>query len=329
MEYSSNKLSQQDILSSVEDWVLSLSELSSAIRNKLDKTLVWDIPLESIPMIEEFKELPWKNEIKKFQKIEDYLNNISHLRNESSKPILKESNWKTYLVLWQDDIFEVIEQKWPTYIAYHPVRQIYIVYNFVSEDSDENTILLWWLDSIDEMEIDWYYKVSSSHEEVFIYLNWIFKEKQIIIESSYYYIWENWETQDFWNFRRVWELQKHWNAVFFIWEDISYNRKIVIYNWDKIKPIPDWYENTRKSKSGRNLLHILYNFPGDNTISALFDLDKMEFIFEWANRFNFNISFPDDDVWTFEDEISWEFHEKREWFARLLGKRVTRHNATL
>lgn len=326
---STKQISNSDILKAVKKWTIPLSELTWAIQNKLNNTLVWDVPIEVLSLIEDFKTPPHQAETKRFLKIQEYINNINQLRNNSNKPTLQEVNWKTYLVLWQDDIFEVKKQKWPIYIVYHPIKDIYIVYNFLWEDSDQNTILLWWLDSIEETDIESYYKVSSSHEQVFTYLAWTFEEKEVITEVSYYYIWENWETQYFWDYRILWELQKHWSAVFFVWQDISYNREIVIHNWDKTEMIPGWYEHTRKSKSWKHLLYISYNFPWNNVTSSLFDLDKMEFIFEWANRFNFNISFPENDVWTFEDEISWEFHKEREWLARLLGKKVIKHNAVL
>lgn len=338
MNDSSNKLSQKDILRAIEDWVISLSELSSAIRDKLDKTLVWDVPLESISMIEEFKELPWEKEIKKFQKVEGYLKDIVNLRNESDKPTLKESNWKTYLVLWQDDIFEVIEHRWPIYIAYNPIKERYIVYKFLWEDSDQNTSLLVDIYSIEKTNIEWYYKVEFCEKmepirfqdkftlEIFEISVW---NEINIIGKWYYFIWENWETQDFWYFRKVWDLNRHWNTVFFNWALRNSRIYTVIHNWDIVREIPIWYGHTRKSESWRHLLHFLHNFPWNNSTNSLFDLDNMRFIFERANRFIFNISFPENDVWTFENKISWEFHKKRQWLARLLWKKVIKHSTTL
>lgn len=208
-------------------------------------------------------------------------------------------------------------------------KRYIIIYKFLWEDSDQNTCLLWWLNKVDETNIEWYYVVSSSHEQIYRYFAWSLKEKEIITKVGYHFIWENWENKNFWDFRKVWKLEKHWNAVFFSWESIDHGRVIVIHNWDKVKTILDWFKNTRKSKSWKHLLHIAYNFPSDFSTSSLFDLDTMEFIFEWANRFNFNIHFPENDVWTFENEISWEFHEERKWLAKLLWKKVIKHNAVL
>lgn len=332
---STKQISNSDILWAVESWIITLSELAWAVKTRLNNTLVWDLPLEALPLIKKFKTPPHNAKTERFWVVEEYINNINQLRNNSNKLTLQEINWITYLVLWQDDIFEVKKQKWPIYIAYHPIKDMYIVYKFLWEDSDQNTRLLWWLNRIDETEIGWYYFTEFAEKKEPLRLqdiqSWIVHELDLWVDTEvgYYYIWENWETKYFWDFRRVWDLKKHWNAVFFSWKTTDYYNELVIHNLDKVIEIPDWFENARKSKSGRNLLHILYNFPWNNSTNSLVDLDQMEFIFEWANRFNFKISLPENDVWTFEDEISWEFHEKRKWMARIFWKKVTRNNTTL
>lgn len=131
MEKSTNSPSNQDILWAIEDWIITLSEVLWAIKTKLNNTLVSDLPLESLPLIKKFKTQPHPAETKKINRIEQYINDTSHLRNIFNKPTLKEVNWKMYLVLWQDDIFEVRKQKWPIFIAYHPIKDMYIVYKFL------------------------------------------------------------------------------------------------------------------------------------------------------------------------------------------------------
>lgn len=119
-----NSPSNEDILRAIDNWIITLSEVTWAIKTKIDNTLVSDIPLKALPLIKKYKTQPLPAETKRFRKVEEYINNIGSLRNNSNKPTLQESNWKTYLVLWQDDIFEVIKQKWPIYIAYHPIKDI-------------------------------------------------------------------------------------------------------------------------------------------------------------------------------------------------------------
>lgn len=272
------------------------------------------------------KQSSTKEETDWFQEIKNYLNNASNLRN-NPKSLLQKLNWETYLVLWEDDIFEVIKQRWDIYIAYHPIKQTYIVYKFLWEDSDQNTSLLSGLNSIKKTNVDGYYKVEYTRNLEFnkpwdVY--WISDAKNH--EHTYYFIWENWETQDFWNYRNIWELRKHWNAVFFNWESYWHKKELIIHNWDKVEKIPAWHEIVRKSKSGRHLLYITYESnKGMNMTETLFDLDSMKIIFEQANRFWYKISFSEGNIWTYDNNIFWEHHEKREWVAKLLWKKVIKH----
>lgn len=320
-------VSNKDILNSVENWVVSLSELTFAIKCKLNNTMLWDVPIQALPTIKKMKSPSTKIEDQRFQLVEEYINNTVHLRNNLEIDSLNESNWKKYLTVWGNDIFEIVEEKWTIYIAYHPIKKIYIVYKFLSEESDQNTILLWWLESIEKTNIEGYYKVTSQ-------INMEDKNPWLILfrvsdRNSYYFIWNNWETQYFWDYNDVWTLKQYWGVVFFIWENYWYNKKIVIYDWTKIEKILAWYENFRKSKSGKNLLHVIYDYPWDNRTHSLFDLDSMEFIFEWVDKFNFEISFHENDVWTFEDKISWEFHESRKWLSKILWKKIIKEEVVL
>lgn len=338
MRKTANLPSNEDIIYAVNKWVISLSELAWAIQNRLNNTLVWDIPLEALPLISGFKTLPDEAEIKKFNEIEEYINNTSPLRKNSNKPTLQESNWKKYLVLWQEDIFEVIKQKWTIYIAHHPIKDTHIVYKFLWEESNQNTSLLWWIDKIDETEIDGYYKVIfwgkkpplrfTDHRTWKVFLLDLWAQKEIT-KVSYFYIWENWETQYLWDFEQIWELKKHWNAVFFTWQNLYRKPEIVVHNWTQIKTIPYWYENARNSQSWRHLLHIIYTDTRKQYTSSLFDLDKMVFIFEYADEFDPRMHFPKDNVWTFEDKISWAFHKPRKWFGKVLWDKITRHEGIL
>lgn len=326
-------ISKNDILEAAEDWVISLSELTLAIQDRLNNTLVWDTPIKALPIIQKIKTPTTTKETDRLNEVETYLNNTADLRSNSNKPTLQESNWVVYLALWEDNIFEVREQRWDVYIAYHPIKQMYIVYKFLWEDSDQNTSLLWWLNSIDKTNIDWYYKFNSSRNIEFSSPWSVFWRSDVKKhETSYYFISENWETQSFWDYKSVSELKKHWKAVFFTWytswveDDL-----LVIHNWDKVEKIPSWWNVTRKSVSWKNLLWIQYNLWNNNkdTKHTLIDLDNMNIIFEQADKFTFNVWDSENGVWTFEDEISWEFYEKRQWVAKLLWKKVIRYSTVL
>lgn len=331
MEKSAKSLSYQDIFETIESWVISLSQVAKEISENLNFTLVCDIPLEALPLIQKYKTIPDEAEIDRFDEVENYLTNTSSLRNNSQIQTLQESNWKTYLVFWKDDIFEVKSSKWPIYIAYHPIRQKYIVYKYFWQNSDENTSILWWLDKIEKTSVEWYYYVSTSTEKIYWYsVSPNEDEEEIVTEEvSYLYIWDNWESKHFWNYISVWYIYKYWNIIYFQWEGTRYNPELVLYNWEKTLTIPAWIRIIRKSKSGRNFLHMFYDSPLENTKYTLFDLDNFQFIFERADSFWFSLSFPDNWVWIFDNEISWEFYEQRKWFLKILWDKVIKHTAVL
>lgn len=318
-----------DILKATENWTISLSLVTWAIRNKFDRILVWNLPLTVLPTIKRLKTIPGEDEVKRFRSIEEYIWNTSSLRNDSDKPSLQEVSWKRYLVLWKDDIFEITKQKWPIYIAYHPIKDTYIVYKFLWEDSDKNTMLVSWLDKINPTDIEWYYSVSSSREEISTILAWNIEMNNIVPEWGYYYIWENWETQEFIGYNRLWELRKQWNAVFFDWQNADSSNELVIHGWNKVSKMSYWFAKAVVSQSSRNLLHVQHHNSPWAITHTLFDLDNMAFIFEWADRFDYNKSFPKGGVWTYEDEIFWEFHEWRRWLAKLLWKKRVKHSMVL
>ncbi|MDD3646016.1 MAG: hypothetical protein PHH06_01255 [Candidatus Gracilibacteria bacterium] len=326
-------ISKNDILEAAEDGVISLSELTLAIQDRLNNTLVGDTPIKALPIIQKIKTPTTTKETDRLNEVETYLNNTADLRSNSNKPTLQESNGVVYLALGEDNIFEVREQRGDVYIAYHPIKQMYIVYKFLGEDSDQNTSLLGGLNSIDKTNIDGYYKFNSSRNIEFSSPWSVFGRSDVKKhETSYYFISENGETQSFGDYKSVSELKKHGKAVFFtgytsgVEDDL-----LVIHNGDKVEKIPSGWNVTRKSVSGKNLLWIQYNLGNNNkdTKHTLIDLDNMNIIFEQADKFTFNVGDSENGVGTFEDEISWEFYEKRQGVAKLLGKKVIRYSTVL
>ncbi len=325
------ELSNKDIIETVEKWTISLSEVIKAVNEKLNKTTIWEVHLKALPTIEKMKTPANKQEITRFNEVEEFLKNTANFRNDKAlEQTLQELNWKKYLVLWDDDIFEIKEQRWDVYIAYHPIKQKYIIYKFAWENSDKNTSLLWGLDSIKTTDIDWYYNISSTKIEMWS-IAWGTPQPEERKEFNYYYIWKWWDTKYFGDYKHVSDLKQFWNATFFKWATSNNQgfNKLVVHNWEKVKKIQSWYENTRKSESGRNLLHIIYNIWSLNVTSSLFDLDTMEFVFEWANEFKADINFPENWVWTFWNDISYTFYEKRKWLGKILWYKKTKTQLTL
>ena len=290
-------IENEQILDSIQKWIITLWEVVKNNQKKLENTLLKDVPNMAFPMIKKLRDIPNLNskKHKRYLEIEEYFENTSSFRNNYSwKNRLDNNNWRQYLILGEDDILEVVEQKWDVYIAWHPVKQIYTVYKFLWEKFDQNTSLLWWLRSIKKTNIEWYYKISNTQNR-----KW------------YYFIWNQWDVTNFWNYRDIGDLQKHWKSVFFKWFKgwLDSDDDIVVHNWDKVKRIPAWFENTRNSQSGRNLLYIMYNYGKPYSTYSLFDLDKMEFVFEWAIEHKFDVNFPECNVWIFSNRMEYTMYE--------------------
>lgn len=229
MSLSEKIVWNKEILDWVQDWTISLSDLSDAIRKKLDSIIQEEkVPLENLPFINSFDTPPDEEMQERFNKVEQYLTNTSSLRaNYNWKDSVQESNGKRYLVIDKDNIYEVIEQKWPVYVVCNQVKQTYRVYKFFWDWFLENTHLLWELDKLEKTDIEWYYKVQEGKE------------------LGYYFIWEEGDTQYLWDYEELKYIYKFWNVVFFKWYNWP-KSDIVIYNGEKIVLLPGWYVQRMK-----------------------------------------------------------------------------------
>ncbi len=322
------ELSNKDIIKTVENWTITLSEAIQAINDKLNNTTVWEVPLEALPTIEHLKTPANEQEIVRFNEVEEFLKNTASFRNDKAlEQTLQELNWKKYLVLWDDNIFEIKEQRWDVYIAYHPIKQMYIIYKFVGENSGKNTSLSWWLDNIKKTNIDWYYNISSTKTVMCSYA-WSKAVAEERKEYNYYYIWKWWDTKYFWDYKSVSDLKQFWNATFFKWATSNNQvfNKLVVHNWDKIEKIPNWHEIKVKSESGKHLLYLIYNLWNLYTpkTHSLFDLDAMKYIFEKADEFNINIKDWEDGIWIIWNNSNYTTREERTWFGKILWDKKTK-----
>lgn len=337
------ELSNKDIIETIEKWTISLSEVIQAVNEKLNKTTYWEVPLEALSTIKNIKNLPTivkmkapatEQEIARLNEVEEFLKNTASFRNNKTlEQTLQESNWKKYLVLWDDNIFEIKEQRWNIYIAYDQVKQIYIIYKFVGEKSDKNTSLLWGLKNIEKTNIDWYYDISSSKIVMCSYA-WSEVVPEERKESNYYYIWKWWDAKSFGDYKHVSDLQQFWNATFFKWATSNNQifNELVIHNWEEVKKIPNWHEFKFRSKNGKHLLYISYNLwnPHITTTPSLFDLDTMEFIFEKADEFKFDIKdWWEYNIWILWDNSSYTIYEKRKWLGKILWDKKIKIPLTL
>lgn len=287
----------KEILDSVQDWTISLSDLSNAIRKNLDSILQQEkTPIENLPFIDNFNTPPDEEMQERFNKVEEYITNTSSLRaNYSWKDSLQESNGKKYLVIDTDNIYEVIEQKWPIYIGYNQIKQTYRVYKFLWDWFQENTHLPWELDKLEKTNIDWYYKVQEDKE------------------LGYYYIWENGVTKYLWGYEELKGIYKLWNAVFFKWYNWP-KSDIVIYNGEKVVLLPGWYVQRMRSKNGKHMLYLIYNMWSPEVSSILFDLDMMEYILKDIDDVTFSdLDYDVYGVGNVADTIEYHTHTKRTW----------------
>ncbi len=310
----SEQISTNETLEVIKNWNtdISLTEIIQTIQDKLGNTLVKDLPKEALDTIRKLKAEASEEEIKRFQKIEEYLQNISHLTTNPGINSLQEANWKTYLVLgkkenneWdqESEIYEVIEQRWVVYIWYHPLKEKYVAYRYYWEES--NICLLNWFYSFEETDIDWCYKLWATKKDKYY--------------QSYYYISKDWEnTRWLGYFNIVWDLEQVWNTILFRWRIKKDNEDLIVaYNpntQNEPEHIPNWASLVKRSKSGKNLLWVQYNFANDKekTKHTLYDLDNMQFVFKKADEFEFELSEKDSNI--IENEISWKITKPRKLF---------------
>ncbi|MDD5770602.1 MAG: hypothetical protein PHE25_06535, partial [Candidatus Gracilibacteria bacterium] len=236
-------------------------------------------------------------------------------------------NGKKYLILGDNDIFEVKEQRGDVYIAYHPIKQMYIIYKFTGENSGKNTSLLWGLNSIKSTNIDGYYNISSTKIEMWSIAGGK-PQAEERKEYNYYYIGKGGDTKYFGDYKHVSDLQQFGNATFFKGSTNSNQvfNELVIHNGEKVKKIPNGDEIKVKSESGKHLLYILYNLADTHipTTHTLFDLDTMEPIFEKADEFNHKIKFLKDGSRIIGNDAFYTNREKRTGLGKMLGDKKTK-----
>ncbi len=316
------KFSPEQVLNRVLIWVdptnedpsttISMHEVIVAAMKALNKKPIWEVPKEALPTIEKLKTPATLAEIIRFMDVSDFLEETVSVRSvyketwadyavtfEPYDPLV-EKNWKRYIVHNNEDVYEVIEQRWNIYIAYNPLTKKYIVYKYLWEWK-KNEFLVYWITNIEETEFDWYYFIK--------YNNW---------EVGYYYIWENWETTNLWEWDNVSKLNKFWNALCF---ESSYERRssVIVHNWDKVEPIPFLALDYVTSINWRNFIITRVNELWSVRYS-MFDVDKMEYVFKDVIDINYEVQ---NIEWVWEKLAKMEYvtFEDRTWlWAKLRQK---------
>lgn len=297
---------ESDIFEAINDWTIGLWETILEIKKRIEEAKVCDTPTGVFPIIENLRKKPSKKEKQRLDDVEKYINNTSLIRKDFrfNKPTLKESNWKQYLLLDENNILEVIEQRWNAYIVYNPITKRYDIYKDKWGDILEafSLDIIW----VERANIDWFFKII---KDLGCYWDW---------NEWYYYIYKIGEIHKLWSFKTITEdVKKFWKNFYFKWQDSTRSESIVIFNWLLIQEIDNWFDVERITQNWRHLLHITYNTWTPDIFHTLYDVDNMEFIFQKATSLDFETI---DDKWTIANKITYTTKKPREKFKFLWDK---------
>ncbi len=300
------------MLKLIEEWKTTFSEIMEAIREEVCYRInfkLWLISLEELNATTDiFKKISKENpEREKTEKLESFIKTLPLLKKYLTwEAWIKKIDWEQYLITSKNKVYKVLEQRWTTTcICYNPIEEKYRVYNLKCEnDGNDNIYFPNDLESITETDIPGYYVIDTGS-----------KKNNI----SYYYIWEEWNTQYFWKYNKVSELKTFWDCVYFEWKSAFWDPTLVVHKWDKVCKLPMWDTKEIEPKDWKRLLLITSNLHLENNdlLYSLFSVDEMKLICDRVNRLIFNYSFDENNDLERVKSIEYAIPQPRKWI--LLG----------
>ncbi len=222
----------------VLEWIINLWEVMWDIKDRINNAQITMLQASSEEYKKAIKTVTRINtragnaEQKKFETQDWFLTRTARLRLDFDwEPKILYSNWKGYLVIDKENVYEEIEQMWNSVIVYNPINKQYSAYDLLW-----NKMIFSWDDEItttcvENCFISWRYIITyfNNHEEII----------------------------SLWKDKIIWNIEKHWNIIFV--RISSGNQEKVAIIWKNYKEI-DWSEISKmRTKKWKNLLFISWN----------------------------------------------------------------------
>jgi len=258
----------------VMDETISLRELIWHTKYLINKKTFWDLikegPDEFDLTIKEIKRInmpPTPNQIARFNTVQWFIHKTANLRKEFDwEAKVQVDNWKKYLIIDKDNVYEVSEQIWNTVIAYDPIKEFFIIYNLENKQlkykSQKEIIKTW---------IDWFYKIDSGNKDNLLFVS------------------NEWNVEYLWTYKLNWLIKKHWNTVYFPhwteWEEWEKNEYLIIKPSLTVDSFQWSHARMMVTLNWKNILCItFYNSDNDWIYTTMYDCDSWNIIIEkWLN----------------------------------------------